>query len=220
MSTTPTRRNATISCKPISDVNRLGLSPRVIGFDDTPFQSRPRVPGSELNAVGVVTSSDRFEGMLYCSGIIQDGLNAGEVLSKAIQDSKFHSQIHAVLLDGITMGGLNVIDIERLAAEVQRPVIAVMRSLPNIPRMNVAISKVSNQDERRRRVTAAGQIYELGSWVFQYKVPPMLSKEEPEEIATLLQRCTPDGTQKIPESLRVAHLIGAAVKIGHSSSSA
>lgn len=214
--------------KSIPELCRRNISPRILGIDDAPFQTKPRVPGSEVHAVGVVTSLDRFEGMLYCGGIEQDGLNAGSRLSEAILESKFHEQIHAVFLDGVTMGGLNIINIEELAHAISRPVIAVMRSHPNIEKMLDAIAKVSDKEERRARMRAAGPIHEIREWVFQYRCPPPLQKEvennngevAPEHVATLLDKCTPAGGQKIPECLRVAHLIGAAIKTGQSSSSA
>ncbi|PXF40178.1 hypothetical protein BWQ96_10116 [Gracilariopsis chorda] len=208
--------------KSLSEIVRRNLSPRILGFDDAPFQSRPRVPGSEVHAVGVVTSLDRFEGMLYCGEILQDGLNAGERLADAVCKSKFHDQIHAIFLDGVTMGGLNVIDIQNLADALQRPVIAVMRSQPNIEKMLNAIGKLPLAEERRMKLSAAGPIHQIGNWIFQYRCPRDGEVENPtaQDVATLLDRCTPEGTQKIPECLRIAHLIGAAIKCGQSSSAA
>lgn len=207
--------------KSIRDLCRLNMSPRVLGFDDAPFQTKPRVPGSEVHAVGIITSSDRFEGMLYCSGILQDGLNAGERLSQCVRESKFNEQIHAVFVDGITMGGLNVIDIQQLATELQRPVISVMRCHPNIEKMLKAIEKLPFASEREDRLRAAGPIHEIGGWIFQFRCPNGDgSSVNEEDVARLLSKCTPKGTQKIPECLRMAHLIGAAVKTGQSSSSA
>ena len=91
--------------KSIPALLRLGLSPRVLGFDDAPFSTRPRVPNANVNFVGIMTSADRFEGMLYCDGLSQDGLNGGSAIAQAVTGSKFHDQIHAVFIDGITMGG-------------------------------------------------------------------------------------------------------------------
>lgn len=218
--------------KSIPDVCRLNLSPRTIGIDDAPFQTRPRVRGSEVHAVAVITSNDRFEGMLYIPAIHQDGLNAGQRLKEAILASKFHDQLHAVFLDGVTMGGLNVIDIAQLATDVQRPVVAIMRTYPNLQRMLQAIEKLPEAQERAQRITAAGPIYEVRNWVFQYRCPVPLACTRPEQIknihqsvtpeviATLLEKCTPPSGQKIPECLRMAHLIGAAIKTGQSSSNA
>lgn len=248
--------------KTIRQVRRRNLVPRVVGFDDAPFSTSPRVPGSEVHSVGIVTSGDRFEGMLYVGGIHQDGLNAGEQLAAAIEQSKFHSQIHAVLLDGVTMGGLNVIDIHALARRVRRPVVAVMRAQPNMGRMLNAISFVASPDERIQRIENAGLVHVIDKWIFQYRTPGVVddidtntgaenaktdaggnrSNEsgtdtttknvgsgsgssgdadvDEEDIVWLLTKCTPEGTQKIPECLRMAHFIGAAIKTGQSSSSA
>lgn len=218
--------------KSISDVCQLNLSPRTIGIDDAPFQTRPRIRGSEVHAVAIITSNDRFEGMLYIPAIHQDGLNAGQRLAETILTSKFHEQLHAVLLDGVTMGGLNVIDIAQLATDLQRPVVALMRTHPNLQRMLGAIQKLPEAQERAQRIRAAGPIYEVRGWVFQYRCPipdgSVMSEKigdvhqsvTPEIIATLLDRCTPAGGQKVPECLRIAHLIGAAIKTGQSSSSA
>lgn len=218
--------------KSISDVCRLNLSPRTIGIDDAPFQTCPRIRGSEVHAVAIITSNDRFEGMLYIPAIHQDGLNAGQRLTEAILASKFHDQLHAVFLDGVTMGGLNVIDIAQLATDLQRPVVALMRTYPNLQRMLQAIEKLPEAQERIQRIRAAGPIYKIRNWIFQYRcpVPQARSQSEqidstyqsvtPDVIATLLEKCTPHSGQKIPECLRMAHLIGAAIKTGQSSSNA
>lgn len=217
--------------KSIADVCRLNLSPRIIGIDDAPFQTRPRTPGAEVHAVAIITSDDRFEGMLYIPDIHQDGLNAGPRLTRSILDSKFHQQIHAVFLDGVTMGGLNVIDIEKLANDVQRPVVAVMRAYPKLDRMLQAIEKLPDAAERSARISAAGPIHQIRGWIFQYRSPAVTGEQKdgttqhqspltPDEVAKLLDRCTPAGGQKIPECLRMAHLIGSAIKTGQSSSNA
>lgn len=254
--------------KTIRQVRRRNLIPRVVGFDDAPFSTSPRVPGSEVHSVGIVTSGDRFEGMLYVGGIHQDGLNAGDQLAAAIEQSKFHAQIHAVLLDGVTMGGLNVIDIHALARRVQRPVVAVMRAQPNMGRMLNAISFVASPDARIQRIENAGPVHVIDRWIFQYRTPGVVNDSNTDigaenakadtggntdkesgtdaivenvgsgsdsccgdsiaydadvdkgDIVWLLTKCTPEGTQKIPECLRMAHLIGAAIKTGQSSSSA
>lgn len=213
--------------KSIPEICRKNILPRLIGFDDAPFQTRPRVHGSEIHAVGIVTSGYRFEGMLFIDRIAQDGDNAQIRIQEMLMNSKFHEQVHAVLLDGVTMGGLNVIDISYLARSIQRPVISVMRSQPNFTRMFDALNNVSNPDERIARIHAAGPVHVVRHWIFQYRCPPSVDENDalgseptPEEIALLLDRSTPLGTQKIPECLRIAHFVGAAIKTGQSSSSA
>lgn len=217
--------------KSLAEVNRKRLSPRTLGFDDTPFCTRPRVAGSEVHAVGIVTTRDRFEGMLYVDGIHQDGLNATDRLAASVLGSKFHAQVHAVLLDGITLGGLNVVDIQRLAARLQRPVIALLRARPDVPAFERAMRSLPHLDMRLARARAAGPVHCIGKWIFQLRCPPRAAQGEgeggygcveatAEDVALFLDACTPEGTQKIAECLRMAHLVGAAIKTGQSSSSA
>lgn len=203
--------------KTLSDVLRLGVEPRVLSFDDAPFQSRPRIPGSEVHAVGIVTSGHRFEGMLYVGGLLQDGMNACERLAAITLSSKFHEQIHAVLLDGVTMGGLNVIDIKELANRLQRTVIAVMRKRPNMQKMVEAVSHLPDARERNERLMNAGPIFEAGRWVFQYACPAdgVDTDAMPltDDVVRLLDKCTPSDQQKVPEYVR--HLYQSALQHGN-----
>ena len=46
------------------------------------------------------------------SDITKDGLDATDVICNMIKKSKHYGQIRVVMLDGITYGGFNVVDIE------------------------------------------------------------------------------------------------------------
>lgn len=186
--------------KSIPTLLRQKVIPRVLGFDDAPFRTRPRIAHSEVNYVGVVTSSSSFEGMLYGGELHQDGLNATECLVGSVLESKFHEQIHCIFIDGITMGGLNVIDISIVAEQTQRPVVAVMRRDPDTSAMLEACNRLPDFDERLRIIRAAGPVHRSGRWIFQYRCP-LSTIESPtvDDIAKLLGRCTPSDEQKIPE---------------------
>lgn len=210
--------------KSLVEICQTGLTPRALGLDDAPFQSRPRQTGGQVHAVGIVTSGDRFEGMLYIRGLSQDGLNAQEIYADQISKSKFHPQIHAVLLDGISVAGLDIIDIAWLANSIQRIVIAVIRAPPNLPAFEAALRRLPNAEVRIARAREAAPVHQIGNWHFQYRcpsnAPERFQNTSPEHVAQFLDLCTPQGTQKIPECLRIAHLVGAAVMTGQSSSSA
>lgn len=206
--------------KSLSTVLRNRITPRVIGFDDEPFPSRPRQPGRPFGAVGIVTTGTVFDGMLYARGLTQDGMDATEHLGNIIRNSKFAQQLHAVLLDGVTMGGLNVIDICSLASMIQIPVIAVMRHRPDINAVRNALAKLPDADARLQALEAAGEVHEMDGWVFQFYVPSAVPNASAVDVAGLLHACTPAGTQSVPECLRMAHLIGAATVTGQSSSAA
>ena len=122
--------------------------------------------------------------------------------------SKFGPQVHALLTDGVTVGGLNVIDLPRLQERVGCPCIAVMRRIPDLAAMKRALSRVPDPEQRWATVQRAGPIHEQGGFVFQ------VVGASAEDAALALGRLTDRG--RVPEPLRLAHLIGAAVVTGES----
>ncbi|WP_414590065.1 DUF99 family protein, partial [Scytonema sp. PCC 10023] len=126
--------------------------------------------------------------------------------------SKFLPQLHIVLLDGIGFGGFNLVHLPELAYRLQLPCVALMRRLPDLIAVEEAMSRLPFFQQRQDLLKLAGTIYEYPPFFFQ------VCGEEPEVIAAVLQRLTDCG--KLPEALRLAHLIAAAVIKGESSSSA
>ncbi|MBD2772461.1 DUF99 family protein [Iningainema tapete] len=187
---------------------KLNRNIRVIGFDDAPFI---RGAGGNVPIAGVVCAGTRFEGMLW--GEVQiDGLDATENICKLLMGSKFLPQLHIILLDGIGFGGFNVVNLPELANRLQLPCVAVMRRQPDLVAVEEAMSRLPNFPQRLELLKLAGRIYEDPPFFFQ------LSGEEPETITSVLHRLTDCG--KVPEALRLAHLIAAAIIKGESSSSA
>ena len=181
---------------------------RAIGFDDAPF-IRHQV--AKVYISGIVCANTRFEGMVW--GAIQpDGWDATEVICQLLIGKKFLPQLHLVLLDGIGFGGLNLVDLPQLAQRLQLPCIAVMRRLPNLDKMRQAMSRLPNYQQRLAVLQRAGEIHTYPPFFFQ------VCGEQPEIIAQALEYLTDCG--KVPEPLRLAHLIGAAVIKGESSSQA
>lgn len=177
---------------------------RVIGFDDAPFVRR----SSDAVAVaGVVCGGTRFEGMVW--GQIQlDGWDATDTLCQLLIGSKFLPQIHLVLLDGISMGGFNVIDLPLLAKRLKRPCVAVMRRYPNLLAVEHAVRQLPEPEKRLDLISRAGKIYPYPPFYFQ------VQGASPEVIAAALKRLTDRG--HVPEALRIAHLIASAVIKGES----
>lgn len=190
--------------KRIKDALKLDKQIRVIGFDDSPFEKKR---GSPVNICGVVCADTRFEGMLW-GEISKDGRDATEILIKLVQQSKFHQQLHVILLDGIGFGGFNIIDLPMLAQTLELPCIAVMRRPPDLAAISQALDNFDDAGERRHLLKLAGPVHEQNSFVFQ------VAGMDSADAALLLARVTDTG--KVPEALRIAHLIGGAVKTGES----
>lgn len=178
---------------------------RVMGVDDTPFD---RHRSEQVAITGVVCAGTRFEGMIW-DHIRRDGDEATAVLIQRIRESKFYPQLHVVLLDGIALGGFNVIDLSLLASELQLPVATVMRRAPDLPGMRRALRKLGREAEKMALIERAGTIYQQGP--FWYQVQGLSAELMGRVLAVLTDR------GHVPEALRLAHLIGAAVCLGESS---
>lgn len=181
-----------------------GRSLRAIGFDDAPFTRHRR---GDVGVAGVVCAGTRFEGLVW-GRLRQDGWNATAALASLLVGGKFLPQLHLVLLDGLSFGGLNLVDLPGLARALARPCVAVMRAPPDLAAMERAIRRLPRAPRRLALLRAAGPIHPLGPFTFQ------VAAAEPAAIAEALARLTDRGA--VPEPLRLAHLVGAAVRRGES----
>jgi endonuclease V-like protein UPF0215 family len=181
-----------------------GRQLRAVGFDDGPFG---RAPGSAVPVVGVVCSDVRFEGMV-CGRVARDGEDATEVLARLLVGGKFLPQLHLVLLDGIALGGFNVVDLPGLAQALGRPCVAVMRRAPDLDAVRRALGGLPGGAGRLERLGRAGPVCVQGGFTFQVAGAPA------ELVAGALARVTDRG--RVPEPLRLAHLVGAAWVTGQS----
>lgn len=176
----------------------------VLGVDDAPHAlGQHRVP-----LVGVVTARDRMDGLLV-SHVRRDGRNATDQIAGLLQQSPFEQHVQVVLLQGLTFGGFNVVDLPRLHAVLKRPVMTIVRRRPNVKRIERALRESVPGGRRKwALVQRAGEIEPLGG-VFIQRAG--LSHRE---AMHLLAATTRHG--KLPEALRLAHLIAAALVTGTS----
>ncbi len=183
---------------------RQGRRIRTIGIDDGPFERGQR---ADVTVVGAVCAATRFEGLLT-TRVRPDGFNATKRLISMIGESKFCDQLHAILLDGITLGGFNVVDLGALYDATGRPVIAVTRREPDLDAVYRVADKLTNPARRRRMMAVAGPLHAGDSVCFQaYGL-------EPEVASAVLNAVTDTGN--LPESLRLAHLIARGIVLGES----
>ena len=177
---------------------------RAIGFDDAPFTRHSNKP---VAIAGVVCSKTRFEGMLW-GNIKVDGWNSTENIVRMLLNSKFYPQLHLVLLDGISMGGLNLVNLPYLSRQLNLPCVAVMRKMPKLKKMKAAISLLPHPEKRLQLLDRAGEIHVYPPFYFQ------VCGLTPELTYRILQSLTDNGN--VPEALRLAHLITSAVITGES----
>lgn len=181
-----------------------GRAIRAIGFDDAPF---PRRRGSRVHLAGVVCAGTRFEGLVW-GHLRRDGWDATERIARLLLGGKFLPQLHLVLLDGLSFGGFNLVDLTALASRLARPCVAVMRRPPDLAAVERAVRRLPRPERRLRLIERAGPVHVVPPFAFQVR------GAEPGAVAEALARVTDRG--HVPEPLRLAHLVGAAVRLGES----
>jgi endonuclease V-like protein UPF0215 family len=181
-----------------------GRSLRAVGFDDAPFDHGRR---GDVGLAGVVCAGTRFEGLVW-GRVRADGWNATETILRLLVGGKFLPQLHLVLTDGISFGGFNVLDLAALAAALGRPCVAVMRRPPDLAAVERAMRRLPGAERRLALMRRAGPVHRRGPFTFQ------VCGADPEAAARALARLTDRGA--VPEPLRLAHLVGAAVCKGES----
>jgi hypothetical protein len=189
---------------PLATLVSLGRTIRVIGFDDAPFDKHR---DATVNVAGVVCAGTRFEGMVWGSAT-RDGDDATDVIAALLLGSKFHAQVHLLLLDGLGIGGLNLVDLPSLAERVALPCVAVMRRMPDFAAIEAVADRFPDADRRRGLLRAGGPVHTAPGVFFQ------VAGAEPDEVRAVLPKLTDRG--HVPEALRIAHLIGSAIRTGQS----
>jgi endonuclease V-like protein UPF0215 family len=178
---------------------------RVLGVDDGKFT--PHKKGSAL-IVGVVFKGGKwFEGIMHTTVEI-DGFDATDKIAAMIKNSVHFRQIRVVMLNGITFAGFNVVNIKALNSATGLPVIVVVRELPDLEAVNLALKNMPGFEMRWDAVIAAGGIFEVslkrGQKVYLELVG--ISCADAQRIVELTAT-----RSSLPEPLRVAHLIASGL---------
>lgn len=181
---------------------------RVLGIDDSYFI--PHVP-SQVDLIGVVMrASNYFEGMLRRK-IKVDALDSTDAIMDML-NSKYGKQIRVVFLQGITFGGFNIVDIEKIWEEKGVPVIVVSRKNPDLSAIQHALRKHFEDWEYRMKLIKNYKIEKVQNGEFEIYIQRVgISLEE---ACRIIRSFTIRGA--IPEPLRVAHLIASALHFGES----
>ncbi|MCI4332821.1 MAG: DUF99 family protein [Thermoplasmata archaeon] len=177
--------------------------PRVVGVDDGPFGRTSR---RATVALVVCSLPDRVDGM-FTTDVGVDGTDATRRLVDAIRGSGHLDGIRAVMLDGITLGGFNVVDLVGLSKSLERPVVAVTRRRPDFDAVDGALRTYFASDRgMRRRLIRARPLFavRVGDGTLQVAVVGATRAE----AASLVRRSVREG--RWPEPLRLAGLVARA----------
>jgi uncharacterized protein len=176
---------------------------RVAAFDDGPFSRRRRYAPLAGVVVGLPSEVER----IALGRVRVDGNDATRAVLALWRAAGFGDGPRAILLDGISVGGFNVLDLDRLHRATGRPVVSVTRRRPDYPAIRAALRKYFPGSYRSRWArmrahplfpvrTAAGVRFAAAAGCRR------------SDAVRLLARCTARGAW--PEPLRLARLVARA----------
>ncbi|MDD1747260.1 MAG: DUF99 family protein [Methanomassiliicoccales archaeon] len=181
---------------------------RVLAVDDAPF----RFDSGRVMVVGVVMRLPNYlEGVLRSECAV-DGDDANRALEGMVQRSRFKRQLKAVMIDGVALGGFNVVDIDALHQATGVPVITVTRDPPDLARMGSALRKHFPDWERRLEVLSRKELLEVDTG--HKPIYVSLAGVGYPEAVEMIKKGMVRGA--VPEPLRVAHIIASGLAKGES----
>ncbi len=200
------RRHAARSVRGVISLGRaLGKRHlRVIAIDDGPFQRRQR--SAVVAAVGM-TVPGSVDGIL-ATRVRVDGTDATDRIVELLRRSPHLAGSRAILVDGISVAGFNVLDLDRISRALGRPVVSITRQSPDLSSIRQAIRKYFPRDARRRiRLVERHPPAETLIGVHARWIAAVGANRA--EARRLVERTTLVGAW--PEPLRVARLVARAI---------
>ena len=177
---------------------------RVIGIDDSPFNKFKK---GKVLVVGTVFRGGSFLDGVLSTKVNIDGNDSTKKIIEMINKCKFKPQLQCIFLDGIAVGGFNVIDVKELNKKTKIPVIVIIRRKPNIENIKRTLIRIGKRN-KIKLIEKAGSVVPAGDIYIQLTG---LSIEKAKEILKIV--CT---RSLIPEPIRIAHLIASGITFGES----
>ena len=177
--------------------------PHILGVDDAPFDKGQAQP---VAIVGVVMEGpDRIESIAVGEFPV-DGEGATDYLAGWIGGLRARPTLQAVILGGITVAGLGIVDVAALAERLALPVLVVTRRDPARSELAAALQAAALAD-RLPLLDRIPRAFGLGDGL--YLAHAGVSRVDAERLVRgSLAKA------RLPEPLRVAHLVGQAIVLG------
>ena len=81
---------------------------RVLGIDDAHFD---KFKDKETLIIGAFFRGGEFIDGIVSTRVMVDGSDSTKKITEMVKNSKFYPQIRAIMLDGIAVGGFNIVDV-------------------------------------------------------------------------------------------------------------
>lgn len=170
---------------------------RLLGVDDASFSFEDE----ETFLTGVVYRRTEFIEDIKTVPINVDAENATEKLIELHNSCNNPDQIKAVLTDGISFAGFNVIDLDKASKELEKPIIAVTKNEPDREDFRETMKRTGNYDKNFEELEEPEEIkLEDGKAFIQYSGCTL------KEAKSFVKASIIHG--QVPEPIRVADMIG------------
>jgi uncharacterized protein len=179
--------------------------PHTLGVDDAPFAKR------QAGAVPIIAVAMEGNDVIESVALGEfpvDGDGATDYLASWIAGLRARPMLQAVILGGITIAGLGIIDVTALAERLGLAVLVVTRHNPARSELADAL-KAAGLLDRLTLLERTPRAYGISEGLYLAHAGVPRVEAERLLMATL-------GKAKLPEPLRVAHLIGQAIVLRES----
>jgi endonuclease V-like protein UPF0215 family len=181
---------------------------RLLGVDDSPFTFTEKY----TTVIGAIMRGGEYLECVLKNQVAVDGSDATHVCKEMIKNTRHRKQLKAMMLDGIALGGFNVVDINEVYSATNLPVITITRDEPDFGKIKKALQQNFDDWKERLNLMKKGKLHKVKTLHNPIYVKCVgISIKEAKEIIKL---STIRGA--IPEPIRVAHLIASGVTRGES----
>ncbi len=181
---------------------------RILGIDDSPFTFQSK----RALIVGVVARLPMYIEGIMRTEVQVDGSDANEAVIAMVMRSRYREQLRLILFDGVAVGGFNVIDVDRINQETGIPCATVTREMPDFDKMEAALRTHFPDWQERLSIIKRNPLFKVGPR--RGSLYATMAGMDAETLELILKECTVQG--RLPEPLRIAHLISSAMVRGES----
>jgi len=179
--------------------------PHLLGVDDAPFDKRQRHP---VPIVAVAMEGHDVVESVAVGEFPVDGDGASDYLVSWISELRARPMLQGVILGGITIAGLGLVDLSALAQRLGLPVMVVTRHDPAASDLADAL-RVAGLAHRLELLARTPKAFGIAEGLYLAHAGIPFAEAEQLVTATL-------GKARLPEPLRVAHLIGQGIVLRES----
>ncbi|PTD94030.1 hypothetical protein C9439_04835 [archaeon SCG-AAA382B04] len=186
---------------------------RILGIDDGPFK---KFSSKETILVGSVFRGGEWLDGVLTDKITVDGFDSTKKIIDLINNSRHKKQLQTVFLDGLTFAGMNIVDIKKLNNQVSLPIVIVSRKKPDFESIKRALKNVSKSEKRWKLIKKAGEPIKVKTNSRKEEKPIFIQVEGMEESKAKELTKMISTRSRIPEPIRISHLISTGIVRGES----